>query len=749
MNKTADALSVLSRFAGPVLLTCSFAATVYGLRSSDVWNAHFSETGLIYVGYHLLKSLFFLLMSWIIYHFGHLCLRYIASRRGDFEGSDDVVNCSLAGAAILSVVVLTLGFIHALYFPLLFGGCLVILASSWGNLVRVLKGLMRADVLRVLLPRDGAHRAKHLATMLLWVLVAATGSYIFLAKGLGPDVGGVGGEAISFYIPYFQEIGATHSLWPAVIVPTYFVVKGTGLLILFSQLADVQSLQLATCFYFFLIAVMLYRAVRLTTGSNALFPLLAVLALLSNLDTFVGNFSKSHITNSAYIIALAWYSICALLSDRTRPSDRAAFLLVALNAGLLPLIIVFFCGTVMGVFGIAAFFIRRTPALRSIARAGLTLGVATIAMCWANYLITGVFDATGITAQFRIANQGALHAWASPLLVILYQYLYSIHNASLSVPIFLSHFTLKNISYFFWDPIFLPFLAVVPMYIVTIVVGVNKAKRNPIMVYMVPACICILIIPFLCASFYVNDHYFSHGTVYFKIFFKIFVYTSMLASIVSFFNRGIKQLNYQVLLACFVVYGASISILFHYPHNMRDDMREVFEFTSGRASYESRYSRFYLEIPLCQKVMRDLPGKDGLVLPCNHLSDCNGLPGSVFIDSQSPPYGGEFDMLFTGPLDSVKKMLSAYNIRYFLLQLKQEPNYFMFLQLLSPDSLKERLKVVKDYGDGVYLLTWKEEGDQTPLSEAFESEFSRYRGTVSDSQAAKIVNDISKISQTN
>jgi hypothetical protein len=731
MKSVTGSQNLFSRIGLPLLLAAAFGGVVFGLRATDVWNAHFSETGSIYVRYHVLRTLFFLLMAWLVYYSGHLTLRVLAGKKEDEEGHGDVLNCFLAGGAVLSLLVLVLGLAGFLYFPLFLGGGMLLAAASSEHLRMLAWRVPRPAGFFSLGSRPWQDNAV-LAS--LWVLTAAAGTYIFLAMGIGPDVGG---ETISYYFPYFYGVFSSHSLWPTPIFPTYFVVKGSGLLILYSILTDVQSLSLATFLDFLLMSCMLYRAVRLSTGHDKIFPLLAVFVFYCGWDIYIGNFDKSHIICNTEVLALLWFSMQATVSPYMGRNARTAFVLTAMNIGLLPLIYVFFGMAGLCVSGAGALLLGRGKAVRIIAWAAVVVLLSSAAMCTVNYLITGLFDVTGMSAQLAAGYQAALARWASPLLQLLLHGAFTVQEASLTLKIFLSHFNPKNLRYFFWDKAYLPYIPVIGLFVWSLFVRKNRIRMRVEGKFVLFAGLAMLAIPYLLASCYINDNYFMHGTVFFKSIIKDILYGYMLYSICKFLVGNIKNMYLRGWVVPMVVVAAVLVSIFHFPHNMRDDMREVFEFATGKASYEARYARTYLKIPLCEKIIADLNSKDSMVLPLNYMADCNGLPGSIFADSYCPPYGKDFDVMIQGAPDDARIMLRRAGITHVLIKLQQEPLYIAFLPLFSPKALADEFKLTKDYGDGNVLLEWNDNPAQDRLPEEFLQRYAGYLRQYADSAEAK------------
>lgn len=725
-----------STLAGSVLMAAAFSAVVFGLRASSAWNAYFSQPGAAYVNYHILRTVFFLFMSWLVYYLGHLTLRLLSMGKPG-EDADIVANC-FAGASVLTVVMLVLGLANALDFPVLFTGSVLLFAASWSHLARLTTAALQKGS-----PRSGLPAApwpQRLVRLALWGLTGACGAYVFLAKGLGPDVGGVGGEVISYYFPYLYEVQATKGLWPNSVFSTYYVVKGAGVLLLFSALSDVQSLSLATFLFYLLIAVMLYRSVRLMTDEESPFPIVAVLVFFCSMDTFLANFAKSHIIHSAYTVAMAWFSWSCIATPRSSQSaTRKAMLLTAMNAGMLPLINVFFGAAALCLPAAAAAFLpRRSGAARDIGAAILALFAATATMCAVNYAVTGFLDITGFPAQLRFANQGAVSRWASPLMMDFYRQIFSIHNASITLDSFLSHMNPENLRYFFWNKVFLPYVLVVPLFALAALTRRGRSGQSQDATLVFWTSIALLAVPFLVASLYSNDHYFSHGTVYFKDFLKSLAYAAMLAAITRAAMGLVGNPALARLAPTMLALAAAVAALLHYPHNWGDDMREVFEFTSGKASYEARYTRFYVEIPLCKQITADIGGEGGLVLPLNHTADCNGLPGSIFVDTFYPPYSRDFDAFADARPDKAEHALRRVNIRYLLINLQEEPQFSAFLPLFSPESLAARFRLVKDYGNGVFLLAWADSETAVDLPGDLAGRWTRYLEKYAGTDAAAI-----------
>jgi hypothetical protein len=460
------------------------------------------------------------------------------------------------------------------------------------------------------------------------------------------------------------------------------------------------------------------------------------------MDIYIGNFDKSHIICNTEVLALLWFSMKATASPHMGRNARTAFVLTAMNIGLLPLIYVFFGMAGLCVSGALALLLGRAKAARIIAWAAVVVLLSSAAMCAVNYLTTGLFDVTGMPAQLDAGYQAALVRWASPLLQLFLHDAFAVHDASLSLKTFLSHFNSENLRYFFWDKAYLPYAVVIPLFFWSLFFRRNDMRLLVECKLVLFSGLAMLVIPFLLASCYINDHYFSHGTVFFKSFVKAMLYGIMLSTICEYFAGRLWHKHLKIALVFLVVVVAVLVALVNFPHNMRDDMREVFEFATGKASYETRYARAYVEIPQCEKIIADLDGKDSMVLPLNHSADCNGVPKSIFIDAYNPPYSKDFDVLVKGSPDEARNMLRRAGVTHVLIKLQQDPLYIAFLPFFSPNALANEFKLTKDYGDGNFLLEWKDAPGQERLPEEFLQRYAGYLRQYTDGAEAKLAKEL-------
>src|SRR5207302_1821467 len=145
-------------------------------------------------------------------------------------------------------------------------------------------------------------RGRGALALVLALAAGLSASMFLISKGLMIDLGA---DSNVHYAPYFEEVIRNHGGWLNRYFLQFFYSKGAGTQFIATLLTDPQSLQLVSCWFAFLSALILFQTVRKLTDGDVLFPLLAVAVLFCS-EYMTVEFPKPHVVNGAMVLFLAY-----------------------------------------------------------------------------------------------------------------------------------------------------------------------------------------------------------------------------------------------------------------------------------------------------------------------------------------------------------------------------------------------------------------------------------------------------------
>ena len=391
----------------------------------DVYDNHFSDTGITVLIYNCARIAFIFYLFWMIETVGLATLRVTASKAmAEIGWLDRLVLGFFTGVCIWHVVLLSLGYLDLYSVPVAIIITLPIVAASFGDLRSALCQIKRSA------NEQGAF-TRHLGAGPLGWLVAVGAAAalvtLLLVKGLYP---GGGHDYYTHYFYYFMTVIRSHGLWPNNVWYHYYYDKGAGLYFLGILLTDPLAPQLVTFTLFAAAALALYLMLR-RIAPDTLWPLVGVLQFISIYiytpgSAFIywgnggwGEFEKTHEIIAALVVAAFWMTVEALSSaGRIRRLWLIGGSVTIISAIIVDVIIGVFFGGLFALLTLYYLTLRHLDKTAVCAAFGAAAAFSVIATLIVNQWTTGLADDQGILLFWRFANVAKLAQWGALPLVI-------------------------------------------------------------------------------------------------------------------------------------------------------------------------------------------------------------------------------------------------------------------------------------------------------------------------------------------
>ena len=282
----------MSVLAGAALI-CGFIGVVAWFGGVDFYYRHFFDTGPIVAADNVVRVVFVVIFSWLIYAPGAAAAALImsADERAALTPPERAVFGYGIGVGIWHVAMLLLGLDGLYYRPVIVGLCLAVVVVSARHLANVAVAGWRSFALGFAGLRQG--HATPERTGIILIGIAAV--WLLLLRGLFP---GGGGDYYTHYFYYYLEVLKNHGLAPNDVWYHYYYSKGSGLAFLGMLLTDPEAPALTTypCVVFAAVAIATLAA---RMAPNSLWPAAgAVIYLFYYLVSFSadggGQFQKDH-----------------------------------------------------------------------------------------------------------------------------------------------------------------------------------------------------------------------------------------------------------------------------------------------------------------------------------------------------------------------------------------------------------------------------------------------------------------------
>ena len=398
-------------------LAGGFCAVVFLLSWMDIYGKHFFERTPLYLLYNILRVILLVYFGCIMYSAGAGFLR-LAGWRSVTAGlgvMERFFLLSVLGCSLVNLMMFILGWSNLLYRWIAVLISSVILLYSYAD-VRALAGDVLGRLGRRVSEQPASLRWVFMGQLLLALLFLGV---ILVTLALAPFRST---DVINHYHKYFLAVTESHNIWPNDIWYHFYVSKGAGLHIMGVLLGDINSIPLVSFFAFVLSACLVVsyawrRMHSIFWGTAVFFLYTAFFLTLGYSDKLL--FERHHIVTAAFIGGVVWMGM--LLPEIERASRYRWVVLSAIVATALMVWAPTSFALVLPylLFGWLLFVLMfkgersRMLGLVPLAAAGITALVLGT-----NYLVTGLGEATPVRLFWKFGDLSRFSAWVSPYLMM-------------------------------------------------------------------------------------------------------------------------------------------------------------------------------------------------------------------------------------------------------------------------------------------------------------------------------------------
>jgi hypothetical protein len=406
--KTPVAGSVKTEAAAAVALICGFIGVVAWFAGVDFYHRHFFDNGPIVATDNVVRVVFVVIFSWLIYAPGAAVTALVMStdERAALTPPERAVLGFAIGLGIWHVAMLILGLLGLYYRPVIVGLCLAVVVLSARHFANVAIAGWRLFALGFAELRQSHATPKRIGI----ILITTAAVWLLLLRGLFP---GGGGDYYTHYFYYYLEVLKNHGLAPNDVWYHYYYSKGSGLAFLGMLLTDPEAPALTTypCVVFAAVAIATLAA---RMAPNSLWPAAgAVIYLFYYLVSFGadggGQFQKDH-EEVAALVALTTWALCMERQVAPRPFRIMAAAIAIAVALVTPPI-----ATVLGFFvGLLAAWSMLRLRWSDVWGYGIVVAAiagAVLAVLVVGYLQTGLASDQALDLMLRFANSTRLDRW--------------------------------------------------------------------------------------------------------------------------------------------------------------------------------------------------------------------------------------------------------------------------------------------------------------------------------------------------
>lgn len=726
---------------GSSLFSLFYAFLVGWFYWSQVWTDHYFEAGTVYIFYNAFRVAFLLYFTLILFVLGRKLLR-----GGNF------LLASYVGAAVFEIVMVILGFLHLYYRAVALVLTLPCVFLSFPLLKKFLLSLILPRLSgRQAFPPKGERvrgRGGNLLSLFLMGMTLFLLLDLLVKKGLFPDI--VGSDPVGHYLPYFNEVLARHHLWPNPYFLDYFYSKGAGLNFLALLLTDIQGSQLVSFYYLTLSTLTLYAVTRKMSFSIPWSCVAVIVYLKSFVIPLEVQFSKSHTAATFWFAAILWLTL-TLLEEETKKRLMGTISLILITMALtfqIPVSLVF---TLPYFLSLAVILWLKGEGDR--AKSFFILSIATVLSMGIvfsfNYLTSGIMEFTPSNVFLPHANISVMKQSWSPY-ALLAQYEFSEHASAWRSP---SLFRINAAS--FWEIFklhllrdFFPFLRLDPTHLLAVVIYpvlliVVFIRRKSFEPYFQRVILCVGILSavglaILLSSLLATQEQGSLGRfAQFFSFYTTLVGLALWKLILSAFRKQWVRKKVSTLVVLLIFLIAS----FHYGLRGKRSSIERYPFLLGQKSFREAYGNW---VPQSCLAVRSILGQRKVAL-LNSFPGCYSLPGTQFERPLMNSYVKDYHEAMFESAPKAKETFRRHGVDYFLVDLNRQFHLTAFSPLFHPKDIKRYLKIVWQ-ADEVYLLTWRESGEEE-MEESFLNSYASKYESESQSSIAKVHEKIRGIYQ--
>jgi hypothetical protein len=389
-------------------LICGFVGVVAWFGAIDFYHRHFFDSGPIVAADNVVRVVFVVIFSWLIYAPGAAIAALVmsADERAALTPSERAVVGFGIGLGIWHVAMLILGLAGLYYQPVTVGLCLAVLVVSARHFANVAVAGWRSFALGFAALRQGRATPGRIGIILIGVAAV----WLILLRGLFP---GGGGDYYTHYFYYYLEVLKNHGLAPNDVWYHYYYSKGSGLAFLGMLLTDPEAPALTTfpCVVFAAVAIATLAA---RMAPHSLWPAAgAVIYLFYYLVSFSadggGQFQKDHEEIAALVALTAW-ALC--MERRAAPTPfRIMAAATAIAAALITPPIAILLGFFVGILAAWSMVRRRWSEMWGHGVVAAAVTAAVLAVFVVSYLQTGLASDQALDLMLRFADPARLDRW--------------------------------------------------------------------------------------------------------------------------------------------------------------------------------------------------------------------------------------------------------------------------------------------------------------------------------------------------
>jgi hypothetical protein len=406
--KMPTAVSINTRALAAAALICGFIGVVAWFAGVDFYHRHFFDTGPIVAADNVVRVVFVIIFSWLVYAPGAaiVALAMSTDQRAALTPPERAVLGFGIGVGIWHVVMLILGLLGLYYWSVIVALCLVVLVASSRHFANMAIDQWRALDAGFAELRQGRSTPEQIGV----ILICAAAVWLLLLRGLFP---GGGGDYYTHYFYYYLEVLKNHGLAPNDVWYHYYYSKGSGLAFLGMLLTDPEAPALTTypCVVFAAIAVATLAA---RMAPNSLWPAAgAVVYLLYYLVSFGadggGQFQKDHEEVTALVVLMTW-ALCMERCAVPRPF-RVMAAATAIAVAIVTAAAAVLLGLFIGLLAAWSMVRRRWSDVWGYGVVAAAIAGAVLAILVVGYLQTGLASDQALDLMLRFADPARLDRW--------------------------------------------------------------------------------------------------------------------------------------------------------------------------------------------------------------------------------------------------------------------------------------------------------------------------------------------------
>src|ERR1700722_1112657 len=718
-------------------LILGFIGVVAWFDAIDVYHRHFFDAGPIVAADNVMRIIFVVVFSWLIYAPGAAIagLAMSTDQRAALTPAERAVLGFGIGLGIWHVAMLILGILGLYYRPVIAGLCLaVVVASAW-HFANVAVAGGRSLVLGLVGLRHGRATPQQIGI----ILIAVAAVWLLLLRGLFP---GGGGDYYTHYFYYYLEVLKNHGLAPNDVWYHYYYSKGSGLVFLGMLLTDPEAPALTTfpCVIFAAVAIATLAA-RMMPGS--LWPAAGALIyllyyLLGFSDIGGSEFQKDHEEIAALVVLTAW----ALCMERCAPP--LPFRVMAAASAIAAAIVTQAVGVLLSVFvGLLctwSILRRRWREMWAYGVVAAAIAGVVLAMFVLSYVQTGLASDQALDLMLHFADVRRLDRWGVIPQVIAVAWIRD--NYLALVPPF-GWGDVKQLFQFMrlrglWPFLIGPIIAVIIIYALdrfapwkrprlgdpteAAFAGATAARLAGLLLFFIV--IALLVGRAQSISFERLSTFFVPLLVLFAIACSAWLLNGKLQSCGDPWMCTV--LPAVLLIAVLGAWQGKD----HWSRRLPVETANALRFFFGRFSLADAYTHatggyaFGAINPEALKAARQVPY--GTPIWSTNVDSYCMVPGCLIEDVISFKMSGRLDDILGGDPELAKQRLQEAGLNYFLFMKDYRIlDLLPYSRLFAPDTIGRYLGV-KWSDDSTFLLTWTGP-DTTPIGPAFLEPYTRLR----------------------